>query len=78
LCWIEALWFALNRAKDYPFTSATIYAYRGESDEAFKWLDRAYAQKDALLHQIKGYPLLKSLEGDPRYKALLRKMNLPE
>ena len=50
----------------------------GSEDEAFKWLDKAYAQKDIFLWQIKGDPLLKKLEGDPRYKAFLRKMNLPE
>lgn len=46
--------------------------------EAFKWLDRAYAQKDASLTYIKGVPLLKKIEGDPRHKAFLKKMNLPE
>jgi TolB-like protein/Flp pilus assembly protein TadD len=67
-----------NTAKDSAFLTATIYAFRGESDEAFRWLDRAYAQKDATLAFIKGDPLLKKIEGDPRYKAFLKKMNLPE
>ena len=57
---------------------AGIYAFRGETDEAFRWLDRAYDQKDPYLYSIKGNPLLKKVEGDPRYKAFLRKMNLPE
>jgi len=57
---------------------AGIYAFRGETDEAFRWLDRAYDQKDPYLYSIKGNPLLKTVEGDPRYKAFLRKMNLPE
>jgi hypothetical protein len=57
---------------------AELYAYRGQSDEAMSWLDRAYAQKDPELATIKGEWLLRSLESDPRYKALLRKMNLPE
>jgi TolB-like protein len=67
-----------SAASDFPYSTATIYAFRGESDEAFKWLDRAYAQKDARLPFIKGEPLLEILEGDPRYKAILKKMNLPE
>jgi TolB-like protein/Flp pilus assembly protein TadD len=71
-----ALW--LKGANDFPYTTATVYAFRGESDEAFKWLDRAYAQKDARLPFIKGEPTLKNLDGDPRYKAFLKKMNLPE
>jgi tetratricopeptide (TPR) repeat protein len=57
---------------------AEVYAFRGQSDEAMHWLDRAYAQKDAWLFRIKGSWLLKSLEPDSRYKVFLRKMNLPE
>ena len=50
----------------------------GEVDQAFEWLDRAFLQKDIVVAYIKGEPLLKSLERDPRYKTFLRKMNLPE
>jgi TolB-like protein/Tfp pilus assembly protein PilF len=57
---------------------AEVYSYRGQVDEAMHWLDRAYAQKDSGLYAIKGDPLLKNVESDPRYKALLKKMNLPE
>jgi adenylate cyclase len=57
---------------------ATVHAFRGESDEAFKWLDRAYAEKDLLLYTIKYRTEFDKLHGDPRYKALLKKMNLPE
>jgi TolB-like protein len=41
-------------------------------------VERAYQQRDIDLYFIKGDPLLKNLEGEPRYKAFLRKMNLPE
>lgn len=54
------------------------YAFRGDVDEAFHWLELAYAQKDADVIYIKGDPPLKNLEGGPRYKAFLKKMNLPE
>jgi len=57
---------------------ADILAFRGESDQAFVWLDRAYQQRDSQLEQIKFDPLLKSLHGDARWKAFLRKMKLPE
>jgi TolB-like protein len=57
---------------------ARVYAFRGEKDRAFEWLDRAYEARDEDLYFIKGDPLLKSLEKDPRYKAFLRRMNLPE
>jgi TolB-like protein/DNA-binding winged helix-turn-helix (wHTH) protein/Tfp pilus assembly protein PilF len=67
-----------EQANDFPFMIAEAHAFRGEPDQAFKWLDRAYAQKDSMLYFIKGELPLKNLETDPRYKALLRKMNLPE
>ena len=68
----------LKTQTSHPFGIAQVHAFRGESDESFKWLDRAYAQKDAALEYIKGNPLLRNLEGDLRYKTFLRKMNLPE
>jgi hypothetical protein len=55
-----------------------VYAYRGDNDQALDWLDRAYRQKDLGLVEIVGEPLFKNLATDPRYKAFLRKMNLPE
>jgi serine/threonine-protein kinase len=60
-----------------PTSIADAHAYRGERDEAFAWLERAYAHKEPDLQYIKTELPLKNLEPDPRYKALLRKMNLP-
>jgi tetratricopeptide (TPR) repeat protein len=59
------------------FEIASIYAFRNQTDEAFEWLDRAYAQRDPSLMWTKLEPLLKSLHNDPRYAALLKKLNLP-
>jgi len=56
---------------------ADVYAFRNQSDEAFEWLDRAYAQRDSGLPTTKVDPLLKSLHNDPRYAAFLKKLNLP-
>jgi len=57
---------------------ATIYGYRGEVDEAFLWLDRAYKEGDPGLSQILGDQFLKSLFTDPRWPAFLDKMGLPK
>jgi len=59
------------------FEIATIYAFRNQTDEAFEWLDRAYAQRDPSMMSTKMDPLLKSLHSDPRFAALLKKLNLP-
>ena len=65
-------------AGNYAYEVAEIYAYRGERDEALKWLERAYVQKDATLKWILRDPTMAKLESDPRYKAFLRKMKLVE
>ncbi len=65
-------------ASNYAYEIAEIYAYRGERDEALKWLDRAYLQRDATLRWITRDPSFAKLESDPRYKAFVRKMNRPE
>ncbi len=62
---------------DSAFQIAEVYAFRGEVDAAFIWLERAYAQRDAGLTDVKGDPLLKNLGRDPRYAAFLKKMRLP-
>jgi TolB-like protein/DNA-binding winged helix-turn-helix (wHTH) protein/Flp pilus assembly protein TadD len=60
-----------------PYWIAEVYAFRNEPDEAFEWLDRAYAKHDDGLIYTKVEPLLKSLHSDPRFAALLKKLNLP-
>jgi len=56
---------------------AQVNAFRGNIDSAFEWLERAYSQRDGGLSEIKGDPLLKNLEKDPRWIAFLKKMRLP-
>jgi tetratricopeptide (TPR) repeat protein len=61
----------------FAYQIAEIYGYRGESDKAFEWLERAYSQRDGGLSGIKGDPLLHSIEKDPRYATFMKKMKLP-
>jgi hypothetical protein len=58
------------------FQVAEVHAWRGERDLAFEWLERAYAQHDPGLCWLKTDALLRPLGDDPRFAALLRKMNL--
>jgi adenylate cyclase len=59
------------------YSIARVYAFRNQPDEAFEWLDRGYARHNDGLIQMKIDPLLKNLHRDPRYAALLTKLNLP-
>ena len=65
-------------ASNSVYTIAYVHAFRGESDAAFLWLERAFTQKDSNLWSVKSDPYLNPLKADPRYKAFLKKMNLPE
>jgi hypothetical protein len=56
---------------------AWVYAFRNQRDEAFEWLDRAYAQREGNVAATNLEPLLKNLRSDPRYPAFLKKLNLP-
>jgi TolB-like protein len=56
---------------------AQAYAFRGERDKAFEWLNNAIVQKDPGLVNIKTDPLFASLHSDPRFAAVLHRMQLP-
>jgi tetratricopeptide (TPR) repeat protein len=62
---------------DCAFQIGEVYAYRGETDKAFEWLDRAYRQRDPGTPELKTDPLMKGLRQDRRYIELLKKMRLP-
>jgi serine/threonine protein kinase/Tfp pilus assembly protein PilF len=66
-----------NNATVAAFQIAEIYAFRNDPDQAFHWLDRAYAQHDPGLWLLKGDPLLRNLHADSRWSAFLQKMQLP-
>ena len=57
---------------------AQIYSYRGEVDEAFKWLDQAFVQKESGVTALLAFPVYKNLRKDPRCSSLLKKMKFPE
>jgi TolB-like protein/TPR repeat protein len=57
---------------------AETYAYFGEPDQAFHWLEEARVRRDPGILHMRGNPLLRSLVTDPRYPAFLRKLKLPD
>jgi adenylate cyclase len=65
-------------AETSAFQIAEAHAYRGETDRAFEWLERAYAQRDPGLTQMKRLPLFRKLHGDPRWQPFLAKMGLAD
>ena len=56
---------------------AQVYAVRGETDKAFEWLQISFDTHDSGMLALKADPSLHGLREDPRYKALVAKMNFP-
>jgi TolB-like protein/Tfp pilus assembly protein PilF len=67
-----------KHSRDSAFLIAETFAWRGDKEQAFAWLERAYERHDSSFFNLKSEPRFASLLGDPRYHALLRKLNLPE
>ena len=65
-------------AQGAAYQIAEAYAWRGEKDTAFQWLERARVQRDGGLTFIRTDPLMASLVGDPRYAQLMQKMGMPK
>lgn len=66
-----------SRFAHFPTMIAEAYAWRGDADRTFEWLERAVRAREPEVARLKLDPLLRKIRGDPRYPALLRKMNLP-
>ena len=59
-----------------PTSFAWIHLGLGDTDHFFACMDRAIDARDHMLMPIKTYPFLDPIRSDPRYLALLRRMNL--
>jgi tetratricopeptide (TPR) repeat protein len=59
-----------------PYSIAQIYLALDQKDKAFEWLEKAYEERDYALIYLKTITIADKQRSDPRYKALLKKMNL--
>ena len=66
----------LTRANEDAYGIGRVYAERGDLDQAFAWLERAYRQRDSDLPFVKVDPLMKNIQKDPRFHDLLIKLQL--
>jgi len=57
---------------------AEAYVGLGQKDQAVTWLERAYDEHDQWMVYIASYPALDRLHSEPRFQALLRRMNFPQ
>jgi len=82
---INRKWFESARqeiedaiSRDDAYSIATLYAASGADEKALDLLERGYAQHDNKLLDLKVDPRLDNLRSNPRFQALLRRMNFPE
>ncbi len=59
------------------FDVALVYLGMSNNDEAFKWLGKAYADKNASLIYLAVEPTFDSIRSDPRFNSLAARLNLP-
>jgi serine/threonine protein kinase/tetratricopeptide (TPR) repeat protein len=69
--------FAASSGSFATYQVAEVYAWRGELDKAFQWLEQARQAGDGGTRYVKCDPLLRSLRSDPRFRALLQRLKLP-
>jgi len=60
------------------FDFAMVHAALGDKDEAIALLEKAYEKHAGVLINLRTFPFLKSLHGDPRFEELARKIGFPE
>ena len=75
----EAIEILLKESKKgyvSPYILGSIYIILKEYDEGFSWLEKAYEELDPWLCFLKVYRNFDHVRSDPRYLALLKKMNL--
>ena len=68
--------FIKQEGTPFSYQFAETYAWRGEKDKAFEWLETAYHTHDGGLNYVTYDRAIEKLRGDPRYGAFLRKMKL--
>jgi tetratricopeptide (TPR) repeat protein len=72
----RALERALRMPDGWAYEIAETYAWRGESERALEWLERACSQRDPGVTTILADPLLRGVRTGSRYAALVQRMRL--
>ena len=67
----------LSNRLGLDYQIAQIYAVRGDTEKALEWLQVSFESRDTGMLALLVDPLFRDLRGDPRFKALVAKMNFP-
>ena len=76
--WLDQFREYLKSGKIAPMIPAGVYADLGEKDQAFAWLEKAYARRSHYVIFLGVEPGFDPLHSDPRFADLLRRIGLPQ
>jgi hypothetical protein len=62
-----------KHGRGYSFNIAYVFAFRGEADRSFEWLDKAAEYHDLYLSAVAVHPMFTNIHSDPRWLSFLRK-----
>ena len=61
-----------------PYWRATMYAWLGQQDEAIAELEKAFDERNYFISMLKTEPSFDPLRDDPRFREIVKRLNLPE
>ena len=70
----EAAFSELRKRPKMEDTIAEIYAWVGETDAAFEWIDKMYELYQSAPVNFPNEPLLQKIHDDPRWNEFLEKI----
>ena len=59
-----------------PYSVALVHAGLGDRDQAFAWLDKAFAERSDYMPYLMLEPMLDGLRSDQRFVALVERVGL--
>jgi TolB-like protein len=60
-----------------PYLVAMVHTNLGDKNQAFRWLEKAYSERNPMLAFLRVEPLIDPLRSDPRFQEMVRRMNFP-
>jgi hypothetical protein len=75
---LENLRESPERGYASPVLIAYVHEGLGNTALALDWLEQAWTERDGWLVNLNSFPHFESLRDEPRFRDILRRMNLPE
>jgi eukaryotic-like serine/threonine-protein kinase len=75
---VDTALYAAKKSTDAPYWIARMYADLGDKDNAFKWLDIAFRERNIWLMALRTDAEFDPLHSDPRWADLVQRIGLPQ